>query len=117
MKKLALILVLASLGITSCQKDRFEPKTPETMEQLQVPANFNWKTTKDYQFTFIASQNGLVQLVNNQNVSYQKAFLTAQEGYIMKITLPAYETSVKVIFAGKEKAVNLTSPNLTINLN
>lgn len=117
MKKIAFLLIIVAMVATACRKDPVEPKTPETMEQLKVPANFDWKTTRDYQFSFNASQNGLVQVMNSQNVVYQRAFLTAQQTYVMKLTLPTYEKSVKVSFAGKETTVNLSGTNFTINLN
>lgn len=117
MKRILLIMIVATMAMTACRKDRFEPKTPESMEQLQVPANFDWKTTKDYQITFNPSQSGLVQVTNSQNVSYQRAFLTAQQSYVMKLTLPTFEKSVKVSFAGKETVLNLSGANLTVNLN
>lgn len=117
MKRAAFILILAVLAMTSCKKDRFEPKTPDTMEQLQVPANFDWKTTRDYQITFNPVQSGLVQVVNNNNVVYQRAFLITQQSYVMKLTLPSFEKAIVVRFGGKDSALNLNSTNLTVNLN
>ncbi|HMM12056.1 MAG TPA: hypothetical protein PKE03_08185 [Bacteroidales bacterium] len=117
MKRIAFYLIIASLAMTACRKDRFEPNAPKSMEDLQVPANFDWKTTKDYQMTFNATQGGLVQVTDGKNAVYQRAFLTAQESYVMKLTLPAFEKSVKVNFAGKETVVNLTGANLVVNLN
>ncbi|MBK9290357.1 MAG: hypothetical protein IPM52_01790 [Bacteroidetes bacterium] len=117
MKKIMMLLILASVAMTACRKDRFEPNQPKSMEDLKVPANFDWKTTKDYQISFTANQNGLVQVVNSQNVSYQRAYLTAQQPYIMKITLPTYEKSVIVKFAGKDVPLQLRNTNLNVNLN
>lgn len=117
MKRAAFILLLATLAMTSCRKDRFEPKTPDKMEQLQVPANFDWKTTKDYQITFNPMQSGLVQVVNSNNVAYQRAYLTTQQSYVMKLTLPSFEKAVVVRFGGKDIALNLNNTNLTVNIN
>jgi hypothetical protein len=117
MKRVAFILLIASVALTACRKDRLEPKTPDSMEQLQVPANFDWKTTKDYKITFTAAQSGIVQLVNSNNIAYQKAFLTSQQSYVMQLTLPSFEKSVVVRFGGKDTALNLNSTMLTVNLN
>lgn len=115
MKKLALLLSI-SFGIlfTSCKKDINEPKdsTPETMEELQVPAGFNWKTTKDITLTLTATGNGIVVVSNQQNVPYQKAYLSPSQPYVMKLSLPAYEKQVKVKFAGQEGLIELNGENL-----
>ncbi|MBK9291377.1 MAG: hypothetical protein IPM52_07105 [Bacteroidetes bacterium] len=109
MKKIAffvMIVVLASLY--SCRKDRFEPNQPKSMEELKVPANFDWKTTRDLTISLSSSNSGLTEVVNgNNNVVYQRAYLTAGANYTMKITLPAYETLLKIKFQGIERALYL----------
>jgi hypothetical protein len=94
MKKITIIIAIAlTIVFTSCKKDRFDnidPK-PVNMEELTVPSNFDWKTTKDIQLTMSAPSNGIVEVSNSQNIAYQKAFLTPGTTYTMKLTLPTYE--------------------------
>jgi hypothetical protein len=117
MKKHILITVLALAALfTSCRKDRFEgPKAPEKMEELTVPANFDWKTTKDVQITLSANANGIVEVMNSQQIAYQKAFLTPAQPYVMKLTIPSFEKSVKLRFQGKEASLEIGSGNLSYN--
>lgn len=70
-----MIAMLASLY--SCRKDRFEPNQPKSMDELTVPANFDWKTIKDYAITITASENGMVEVTNSNGIAYQRAFLVS----------------------------------------
>lgn len=119
MKKHILITVLALAALfTSCRKDRFDgPKAPEKMEELTVPASFDWKTTKDIQITFNANASGIVEVMNASNIAYQKAFLTASQPYVMKLTLPAFEKTVKLKFQGKITDLPLSGSSLTYQFN
>lgn len=85
------------------------------MEELTVPASFDWKTTKDVQLTLSANANGIVEVMNASNISYQKAFLTPAQPYVMKLTIPSYEKSVKLRFQGKEASLEIGSGNLSYN--
>lgn len=116
MKKLALLSAFATvLALTSCKKDRNEPidKTPENMDQMVVPANFNWKTTKSYQFTVEATLGGIVEVQSSQGVAYQKAYIVANTPYVMQLTVPSYEKSIKVKFADKSASLELNANNLS----
>lgn len=118
MKKLVLIsLFLTAVVMTSCRKDHFEPNAPRTMEELKVPANFNWGTTKDYTITFTTNVAGLVEVSNSAGVSYQKAFLAQSTPYAMKLSLPAYEKMVKLRFQGKTIDLPLGAPALSYQFN
>ncbi len=111
--------LLIVLGIAfiffSCRKDRDiieEPKTPETMDALQVPASFNWKTTKDITVTLTGFTSGIAEITNDQNQAYHKAYLTVDQAYTTKITLPAYETKVTLKFMGLSTEVTLNGATL-----
>jgi hypothetical protein len=117
MKKLAFLLMIGmAILFTSCKKDRIEnPDTkPDTMEELQVPSDFSWKTTKDYSLTLSANANGIAEVNNNIGISYQKAYLSPGQAYTMKLTVPAYEKSVIVKFNGEQKTIELTTAVLTM---
>lgn len=117
------LFVLASLiiGLSSCQKDEMieptVPQQPKTMKELQVPANFNWKTTRNLQLSLTAKSNGLVEILDPKGNAYQKAFLMANKPFVMKFTVPSAEKVLKVKFNGKEASVEITSDNLSVSLN
>jgi hypothetical protein len=111
MKNIAFISLIAiTLVFTSCKKDRFDDtiQKPENMEELTVPSNFDWKTTKDIQLTLSAPSNGIVEVTNSQNVVYQKAFLATGQSYTMKLSLPTYEKTIKIRFMGQEVNIELS---------
>ncbi len=113
MKTRNLLLILAvSFAFVSCRKDRDiveEPKAPETMEELQVPASFNWKTTKNISLTLTAPAAGIAEVGNTSGAVYMKAYLTANQPYTMKLTVPTYETAVKLRFGAKTADLPLSS--------
>lgn len=115
MKKIVLIsVVLLGIVFTSCRKD-FEEQPemiPETMDQLVVPSNFDWKTTRDISINFTAGSKGIVEVTSSNGVAYQKAFLQADAAYTMMITIPSYEKEVLVKFNGRVETVALDNPNI-----
>jgi len=114
MKKILFSLILF-LSLVSCRKDipLDIDNSPETMEELQVPSSFDWKTTKDVQLTLTGNANGIVQVTSLNGVSYQKAFLSSNQAYIMKLTVPSYEKTVRLLFLGQQVTLELTANNLT----
>ena len=116
MKKLAFLFMIGIVILfTSCKKDRVDnpDTTPDTMEELQVPADFSWKTTKEIQLTVSAPSNGIVEVTNSQNIAYQKAYLTPGQSYIMAVTLPSYEKNIKIRFMGQEVLIELTGSTIS----
>lgn len=113
-----LFLVLLVAGLISCRKDisQVEPENPSTGE-LKVSQTFDWKTTKNYEITLTGNVNGLISVNNAQDIPYQKVYLVAFQPYVMKITLPAYETSVKLKFNGKEASLPLSGSALSYQFN
>jgi hypothetical protein len=113
-KSILLSLVALVVILSSCKKDRFdEPKAPEKMEELTVPASFDWKTTKDYSITLSAYTNGIAEVSNTADVVYQKAFLTSGQPYTMKLTVPSYEKTIRLKFMGKSQDIALGSPSIS----
>ncbi len=110
MKKLILISVIF-LGIvfTSCRKDFDEQpeQAPTSMEDLQVPSNFDWKTTKDVNFNLKGEFNSLVEVLASNGKVYHKAFLTQNQTYGVKLTLPAYEKQITLRYRSQEVTVEL----------
>ncbi len=110
MKKL-LLLSIISLGLVfaSCRKDfETDPVTaPATMEDLKVPSDFNWKTTKDVNVTLKGGFNGLAEVVASNGVVYHRAFLRENVAYSVKLSVPTYEKSIRLRYMGQEVTVEL----------
>ncbi len=114
MKKIIFILILF-VSLASCKKDIPGPedKLPSTMEELQVPSNFNWKTSKDIELTVTGKADGIVSVTSTGGNIYQKAYLNANQAYTMRLTLPSYEKSIRIQFMGQQVTLELTSMTLT----
>jgi len=115
MKKFIIISVLF-LFFSACKKDKVvdpTPTTPTSMEDLVVAPNFDWKTTRDIQITVTGKVNSIIDVLTVDGVSYQKAFITANKPYIIKLSIPSYEKTVKLSYLGNIVSVELG--NGTIN--
>lgn len=121
MKKHVILIALISLvAFASCKKDRFpidEPVVPQTMEDLKVPSEFNWKTTKDISLTLTTPVRGIVEVTNEKGIAYQKAYLQPATPYTMKLTVPVYEQTVLLKFSNEVIPLQLTSHTLTYQFN
>lgn len=118
MKKHLLFTITGlSLVFASCRKDIENPinQAPTTMEEIVVPAGFNWKTTKDYQLNITAPSTGIVEVNSAQGATYQKAYLQASQPYMMQLNLPAYEKSVKLKFSNQTATLELNAAVLSYN--
>lgn len=90
----------------------------ETMNELKVPSDFNWKTTRDYQFSITTASDGIATISNEDGtVVYQKAFMTANNAYQMKMALPTYETKVRLSFKGQIELIELDNTSLSHQFN
>lgn len=106
-----IVLGFATLFV-SCRKDRNiieNPSEPKVMEELKVPADFNWKTTKDFSLTLTSPVAGIAEVTNSSGIAYQKAYLTPGTPYTMKLTLPAYEKSVRLKLGNQSATLELTA--------
>ena len=118
------IILLASLVLviffSSCKKDNnYDPKPIiNSMESLNVPTDFNWKTARDYQINISSSSAGIAVLTSEDGtVIYQKAFVTGAQAYQMKVALPTYLEKVKVSFKGQAEIIELTSTTISHQFN
>lgn len=116
---LLLTAILSAVLFTSCRKDRIpdEPQAPQVVDDLKVPAGFDWKTTKDISLILGATKQGIVEVTNAQGVPYQKAYLSAGTTYTMKLTVPTYENAVNLRFMGQTVSLELNSTTLNYQFN
>lgn len=119
MKKHLLITALISiifLSLSSCKKDKPENITNQpSTENIEVPDQFDWKTTKDYFITFSTSTSGLVEVSNSEGIPYQKVFLSPESTFTMKLTVPSFEKKVKIKHGAHLKELELSAAQLTVN--
>lgn len=111
-------MVVFFLG--SCKKDDVQPpakQKPQTMDELVASPNFNWKTTKEYQFVLKGNYNSIVKITAQSGTLYHKAILKANTVYAIKVTLPSYEKKVRLQYLGNDVEVNLTQATINYNFN
>lgn len=116
MKKAVLIsMAVVSLILGSCTKEidyiKGDVNTP--VDEMVVSANFDWKTSKDVVLNLTGYTNGLVRVESTTGVVYQTAGLLKYQPYTMKLTVPAREGSVNLVFGGKSVKVSIGSGEVT----
>jgi hypothetical protein len=118
MKKFTIIFVLALVIVSSCKKDNtIKPEQAPTINEMKVPSSFNWKTSHDVKLKLTGFVNGLVEVSSPKGVVYQRAVLKLNVPYTMKISVPAYETSVHMQYMGQDVELKLNSDNLSYVFN
>ena len=129
MKNLILLIAIGVIfSLSSCRKESASsmapaPVTPpQTVQvtktaQLKVASDFNWKTFKDVQLTLTGTSNSIVEVASANSTVYQRAYLSKDLAYTMKLSVPSYETSVHLLYMGKDVSVNLSSNNISYKFN
>ena len=115
MRKALVLLIFSFVFIfNSCSKDKnVENSTVvKNMDELKISSGFNWKTTKDYNFTLLSHTSGLIELSDDKGSVYYKAMLTENQEYTFKISLPNILKQVNLRFSGKTEAIVLDSDNI-----
>lgn len=122
MKKLSFLMALI-IGVfifESCKKDEVQiPDTktikPQNMDELVANPAFDWKTTKNFQFSISGKYNDVVTVKSKSGVIYHKGFMKTGTTYKLNITLPSTETIVQIIYHGQiaEIKLNQTVINYT----
>lgn len=105
-----LTLLLFSIGIfAACGPTTGPVNTDpvETITDLKVPDNFNWKTHRDHTFRLTGYQTGLVRFVDENGIEYHRANLIQGQEYSFNLAVPAYMNRISVAFSNQEKKVNL----------
>ena len=115
MNRTTLIFTIALFFVFSaCKKELTKnPQSPETLNELKAPSGFSWKTTRDVNLTLSTQVNGLLNVINDQGITYQQAFLTANSPNMIKLTLPAFEKTITLRFQGKDTILNLTGSEMS----
>lgn len=118
-KPLTLIisLLVGMVLLTSCKSPSRSNSTDDTidsttLESANVPANFDWKTFTEYEFTIDAGQAGLLEVLTLRGGVYHRAFLNGREAYTFLISLPTYEKQVKIRHQGQEAVIDLSAKSI-----
>ena len=127
-KVLFLIAIAVIISLSTCKKESASSVAPTQVtppqtvqitktEQLKVASDFNWKTFKDVQLTLTGTSNSIVEVASANNTVYQRAYLSKDLAYTMKLSVPSYETSVHLLYMGKDVNINLSSNNISYKFN
>ncbi|MGK0493712.1 MAG: LruC domain-containing protein [Maribacter sp.] len=106
--KIIILLVLCSTIVSSCFK--LEPAVEqasviESVDELNVPANFDWKTTQTLNVAVVLPNEGDVQPLVISNKSGTKIYFRGYPDDQSRtvntiITIPSYEKELKLIYNG-----------------
>lgn len=112
-------LLIALLVLASCKSpnrsngvDGNGNNNATTIESINVPSNFDWKTFADYEFTVNAGVPGLVEVLSKRGGVYHRAYLNGREAYTFVLSLPTYEKEVRLRHQGQETVLDLSSKSL-----
>lgn len=106
MKTKSLILfMLLSVALFSCRKDNPNPGNDdnqiESIEDLQVPTDFNWETTSNYTFNITTKTSGVIEIRSIGGKIYHKAFVVnSSNTYSVNLTLPSYLETIQIVQYG-----------------
>jgi hypothetical protein len=120
MKTIKLILFLGIIiTLAACNKNELNDVNPNdvvTMDDLNVSSGFNWQTYETYDLSLKSNLNSMVEIMAGER-SIQKVFLSKNESYTTKITLPTYVNSIILKHLGSEITLDLDAQNLTYVFN
>lgn len=116
MKNLLLTVLVALMVLfVSCNKQEEEPTTtmPTSTEDLKVPQDFKWKTTKDIQLTLKGAADDMVEILSPKGVTYWKVFVKANETATSYFSIPSYETALQLKYQGQTVDLKVNSEKLS----
>ncbi len=127
MKKTKIIFLLIAAAIFgSCQKEEsvVAVSSIESVRDLQVSANFDWKTTQDLNVSVILPDNGDIQPLTITNAAGTKTYFSGypddgSRTVNTKITIPSYLSELRLIYNGipQPNKVSVSSGTLSYDLN
>ncbi len=114
MKKFAIMIFLGLIVLSSCKKNLDVDKQDTTLNlnTVNIPNDFNWKTTHEVQVIVTGFVNGLVEVASPNGATYQRAFIQQHKPYSMKITLPAYEKKIHLLYMGQNIEIQTGTENV-----
>jgi len=116
MKKLIIInfLLVGVFLLSSCKKEISPVNESEVaiepgadIKSVTFPEDFAWKTFSDIDVTLNGTKNALVTISSIDHKVYSKAYLKAGKELKLKLTIPAYETKVRIFYAGYDIEIDI----------
>jgi hypothetical protein len=77
------------------------------MGEMDIPANFDWKTHKDVHVKLRGYQSSAVRFLSKDGTVYHQARLIDNNEYSFKLTIPAYMEKITVVYLEHEKNFDL----------
>lgn len=118
MKNLALVLLVSTFGLMSCQKkvssDPPVDPSPESFTEMQINSSFNWNTTTDFTIkveglpTDMQAKRTLVVQDMSGNVLFKKVVRLTDDD-ILEFRAPTALAKVKVLCGSIQKEVEFTN--------
>lgn len=114
MKRSIIFLSFSTLVFASCQKDMVQEENAigynqvESVEDLVVPANFDWKMTKSIKLNLSSHSDAVVQVLGENGNSLEKVFVPAEEVHEVKLNIPSHLKEVIVMFGRNKYRVPVT---------
>lgn len=123
LKSIAVLFV--AMLLASCGSPSSAPNDPgnpngdiNSLADVKVPQNFDWRTYSSFEFSINASQAGVLQITSpDQNVVYYAAFLNGSEAHSLNLPLPTFEKKVRAVFNGQSVQLDVTRTRITHNFN
>jgi hypothetical protein len=85
----------------------------KTINDMTVSSSFDWKTYKNVNFSLAGESDGIIEVVSTNGTIYQKAYLAKGKTFDLNVAIPTYESSVKLKYSGQEKAVDISTGNVS----
>lgn len=98
-----IISVFALVFSSACKKEQNlleEKPVGNAFEQMNVPANFTWRTHQDVQVRVEGPYSGLVTILRTDGTPVMKVNLTQNTPMMLTFGVPAYEEQLVMQYAG-----------------
>ncbi|MFH1937076.1 MAG: hypothetical protein ABIK52_05895 [Bacteroidota bacterium] len=121
MKKLAILFAVSVFIFSACKKDLKvmepapSPVQATAMTDIQVNADFNWKTMKNLQVEITSNATAVIYIKSPKGTVYHKAMTTNGERYHTVISVPTFETTLEVLLAGQKRTVPVTNDWISVS--
>lgn len=104
---LSLMYLAACNAPTDSGVDTGSQNNVSNMNEMDIPANFDWKTHKDINVNLRGYQSSLVRFLSEDGTVYHQARLIDNNEYSFKLSVPAYMEKITVVYLEHEKNFDL----------
>ncbi len=118
-RRLLFGLAILMMSQAGCKKEidsaipASNPESVNSMVELKVAPDFNWKTTRDVSISLTAAKHGAVIIKSSAGSIYEKAMLLPGELYLTMLAIPSSEQFVILVFGGKSYEVKIAGDKIS----